>query len=331
MNVCRLAAGLLAALVIGATGAATAPQKPGRLPAKPLSSTRTPPAMEVTIVRAATPGCSPNCPEWISANGMITAGTVARFKIVLERLGDRKLPVLLNSLGGSVPDAYAIGRLIRKNGLDVAVGETEYLPCHDTEKECSRLKKEGIRFGTPHTYNAKCVSACPFLLAAGVRRLVGRNAIVGVHEFASYQTTIRILRKYQVTTKKSFWGPDKQSKKLISEKKVGESTERVATRAADYEKARKYFVEMGVSESIMALVHKARHESLHVLTVSELKSTGLMTEAAPVDALFAAATEPATVKSEVPAAEPAKAAKKIEPPKKSAAIPTRKRSAKVAQ
>lgn len=331
MNVCRLAATLLAALVIGASGAAVAAQKPARLPAKSMNSTRTPPAMEVSIVRAATPGCSLNCPEWISANGMITSGTVARFRIVLERLGDRKLPVLLNSLGGSVPDAYAIGRMIRKKGLDVAVGETEYLPCHDTEKECARLKKEGVRFGTPHTYNAKCVSACPFLLAAGMRRLVGRTAIVGVHEFASYQTTIRILRKYQITTKKSFWGPDKQSKKLISEKKVGESTQRVATRAADYEKARKYFVEMGVSESIMALVHKARHESLHVLTVSELKSTGLMTEAAPLDALFVAATEPAAVTSEVPVAEPAKPVTKSDPPKKNAAMPVRKRSAKIAQ
>ncbi len=345
MDVRRLAAALLAALLTTfAFDDADAARVPARHSTGPIarlatpkqklqrpvsSKTNLPKPMEVAIVRAATPGCGQSCAEWIAADGMITTATVARFKLVFERLGNRKLPILVNSLGGSVPDAYVIGRMIRAKGLDVGVGETEFLPCHELEADCARFKKEGVRFGTPHDLNAKCVSACPFLLAAGVRRVVGRTSLVGVHEFASYQTTIRILRKYRVTTKKSFWGPDKQTKTLISEKKVGESTERVATREVDYEKARRYFVEMGVADSIMPLVHKARHESLHVLTPSELQSTKLMTEAAALDTLLDAAKEPQAVKAEVPIVEPVKALKKNEAPKRSATAPSRKRSARV--
>jgi hypothetical protein len=81
-------------------------------------------AMRVIIVTDSRPGCEPNCPQWIAANGEITAETPAQFQRVFKALGQKKLPIFISSPGGSVPAALAIGREIRKRKLDVAVERT---------------------------------------------------------------------------------------------------------------------------------------------------------------------------------------------------------------
>ena len=117
--------------------------------------------MKVTIGLSTKPGCEPNCQAWISAQGKITAGhTLKEFKAVLRQLKGRKVPVFLHSGGGDVSEAYAIGNLIRANGLDTAVINAEARPSE---------------FGV-------CASACVFILAAGKRRFAGPRARVGVHQ-----------------------------------------------------------------------------------------------------------------------------------------------------
>ncbi|TIM19564.1 MAG: hypothetical protein E5Y61_34240, partial [Mesorhizobium sp.] len=58
--------------------------------------------MRFIIARSSAVGCKPNCPEWISAEGAIAAGTPALLKRVLKKLGTRKLPIIVNSPGGDV-------------------------------------------------------------------------------------------------------------------------------------------------------------------------------------------------------------------------------------
>ena len=60
------------------------------------------PTMRFVVVRSSAPGCEPTCPEWISAEGSIVAGTPALFKRTLKGLGSRKLPVVVDSPGGNV-------------------------------------------------------------------------------------------------------------------------------------------------------------------------------------------------------------------------------------
>ena len=86
--------------------------------------------------------------------------TLKEFKAVLRQLKGRKVPVFLHSGGGDVREAYAIGNLIRANGLDTAVINGEISPGE---------------FGV-------CASACVFILAAGKRRFAGPRARVGVHK-----------------------------------------------------------------------------------------------------------------------------------------------------
>ncbi|RUW99710.1 hypothetical protein EOA27_35240, partial [Mesorhizobium sp. M2A.F.Ca.ET.037.01.1.1] len=87
------------------------------------------PTMRFVVVRSSATGCEPNCPEWISAEGTIEAGTPALFRRLLKTLDGRQLPIVVNSPGGNVDAALQLGRMIRKNKLDIAVGITEFSGC----------------------------------------------------------------------------------------------------------------------------------------------------------------------------------------------------------
>ncbi|MEZ2332242.1 hypothetical protein AB6802_21175 [Mesorhizobium sp. RCC_202] len=92
--------------------------------------------MRFVIVRSGAAGCEPNCPEWISAEGAIEIDTPAKFKGILKALGRRHLPVIVNSPGGSVDAALQLGRIIRKNKLDIAVGATRFSGCWPGMEGC---------------------------------------------------------------------------------------------------------------------------------------------------------------------------------------------------
>ena len=62
--------------------------------AKESESDRGPP-MRFVVVRSSGVGCEPYCPEWLSAEGKIEAGTPALLKSMRKRLGGRKIPVLV--------------------------------------------------------------------------------------------------------------------------------------------------------------------------------------------------------------------------------------------
>lgn len=63
--------------------------------------------MRFVLVRGRSFLCDPNCPEWISAEGIISARTPERLRQLLDTIGDRRLPVVINSPGGDVLGALA--------------------------------------------------------------------------------------------------------------------------------------------------------------------------------------------------------------------------------
>src|SRR3954452_18686615 len=77
--------------------------------------------MRFVHVHASNRECQPYCPEWISAEGKIELGTAQIFADVIASLGGRRLPIVVNSAGGSVVDAARMGRLIRAESLAVVV------------------------------------------------------------------------------------------------------------------------------------------------------------------------------------------------------------------
>jgi hypothetical protein len=92
----------------------------------------------------------------LMANGTITPGISESFAAEVGRRGDYIRTVVLNSPGGSVADALAIGRLIREKKFATEVEPRKY-----------------------------CASSCPLVFAGGVERRAGDKAVIGVHQIAA--------------------------------------------------------------------------------------------------------------------------------------------------
>ncbi len=95
------------------------------------------------------------------ATGTITQGISRAFADEVERRGDYIKTVVLNSPGGSVADALAMGRLIRTR-----------------------------RFATEVEAGTYCASSCPLVFAGGVERRAGDRAVIGVHQIAAIKSAV---------------------------------------------------------------------------------------------------------------------------------------------
>ncbi len=89
----------------------------------------------------------------MTLTGEIAGGDAVRFEEWLAVQPEMPDVAFLNSPGGSVGDALAIGRVLRAAGVATAMAQTDI-----------------------------CLSACPYVLAAGVTRTVSEGAWVGVHQ-----------------------------------------------------------------------------------------------------------------------------------------------------
>lgn len=256
-----VAAALVCALGLASSPPVMAQPRQGEVPADP--------PMQIQLVRSTEPGCEPQCPEWIAAQGKIEAGAAAQFKRVLRQLGDRKAPLLIDSNGGRVSEALDIGRMARARGFDIAVSRTVFATCSRADAACRRAKADKVRLGLPQPEDSKCASACAFILAAGKRRLVGPNAFVGVHQVRSFYIYTRILPTYRLTATR---------KQLVSRRRVTEHVVETKTPQKTYDQIRRYFLEMGVGEEIMPLILATPGDQLHWMTHAELQATHLATE-----------------------------------------------------
>jgi hypothetical protein len=153
------------------------------------------------LVRGTDPFCEPRCPEWISAIGEITPSTPAVFRKVLGKLGDKKLPLVITSPGGSIEGAIEIGNMVRKKGLTVAVGYTWFSGCKPDDKTCKLPKDNNGRYeGFVELSSGFCNSACPLILSGGVLREASDLSFVGLHEIRQDRTqeVVRYREYYKI-------------------------------------------------------------------------------------------------------------------------------------
>jgi hypothetical protein len=233
------------------------------------------PQMQVVIVRSTKPGCEPLCPEWISAEGAITSASPAKFTKIFKQLQKQKLPIVIQSPGGDISAAIAIGNMIRKRGLDVGVGVTKFEGCSPSDKKC-RLpaNQKGLYHGIAVDETAYCFSACPLILAGGVNRIAGPATLVGVHQPISKRTE-RIL-KYQITYRMI-----KGKKHILSKKLIGEKRGKTSVKTGMDARLRKmllpYLKTMGISQSLIAEMEKAPPTSINVPGIVRIDELGLTT------------------------------------------------------
>ncbi|BCM19472.1 hypothetical protein MJ8_32490 [Mesorhizobium sp. J8] len=235
--------------------------------------------MRFIFARSSAVGCKTNCPEWISAEGAITAGTPALLKRVLKKLGTRKLPIIVNSPGGDVDAALQLGRIIRKNGLDIAIGKTEFSDCWPGTKGCGVSFGKGVAyFGVASDGGAMCNSACPLMFAGGLRRVAGGWAYLGVHQITTtwfpytrhFRTTYKTIRgkRYKVTTETI---TDGQSYKTY---KMGKRFAR---------KISAYLTEMGVGQGVLDKMKATPASDIQRISLHDMLTMKLATSTDTVE------------------------------------------------
>jgi hypothetical protein len=115
--------------------------------------------------------CGNDCRSWVSASGAITSETPHDFEAFAKKNKLDGATIALDSDGGSVLGALALGRAIRKLGMTTTVGKSIDLSSADGGKKRAKLQ--------PRAY---CESMCAFVLLAGVERRVPAEARVMVHQ-----------------------------------------------------------------------------------------------------------------------------------------------------
>jgi hypothetical protein len=115
--------------------------------------------------------CAPECRTWVSAAGIITESTARDFEAFAKDRDVRGAMLVLDSEGGSVLSAMALGRAIRRLEMTTTVGRSMQLPAG----------ADGV-VRTSFAGKATCESMCAFILLGGTRRFVPPEARVLVHQ-----------------------------------------------------------------------------------------------------------------------------------------------------
>jgi hypothetical protein len=128
--------------------------------------------------------CGPNCSEWIAAEGVVEWDTFKRLLAFLQRLGDRKAPVVLDVWGaGDLNVAMTLGKIIRDHQLDVGAGTTVVAECANaSEAACFALKRSGSPLDAViDTSFIPCDIVCVLVLAGGAHRTLpaGARVVIG--------------------------------------------------------------------------------------------------------------------------------------------------------
>lgn len=232
------------------------------------------PAMDFILVKSA--DCTADCPEWISAEGLITQATPARLKKFLKSLGGKKVPIVFHSEGGEVNAAYAMGRMIRKGGFETAVGGTRLENCPLTDMRCkASVAKTGPSIGRSYSGGAYCVSACPLALAGGTSRVASQWAYIGVHQFTTIYSKVTV--SYRIEYRMVNGRKQEVSRQEIGRKNAGESKSTKLGKKGEAVLSA-YLTEMGVSRDLIDRILSAPPETLRLIPSVEAMQLGLLTD-----------------------------------------------------
>ncbi len=221
------------------------------LPAASAAGDRALPMRFDLRAQGAADACGAKCPIWISATGAITSDSARDFLLFAKSRNLSGATVVLDSDGGSVIGALALGREIRKLALNTTVGRVVDLPATAN--------------GQPRVAvlpRADCESMCAFVLLAGIERTVPAEARVMVHQI---------------------WLGDRREDPTA----MNYSAEDLVLVQRDIGRLARYTAEMGASIDLLDLALRIPPwEPMHALTRDELRNTRLATEdmTAPVAA-----------------------------------------------
>ncbi|HEX3338703.1 MAG TPA: hypothetical protein VHT68_05950 [Pseudolabrys sp.] len=230
------------------------------LPASVRGSDRTLPMHFELRTQGPADACGTSCKVFVSAAGAITADTPRNFLVFAQGRDLAGATIAIDSDGGSVLGAIALGRAIRKLKLVTTVGRLVDSPADGQNDQRAVLSP-----------NADCESMCAFVLLGGVQRLVPADARVMVHQI---------------------WLGDRREDPTAA----SYSAEDLVLVQRDIGRLAQYTAEMGASVDLLDLALRIPPwEPMHALTRDELKRTRLITDESdgPVAATVSASTSSA--------------------------------------
>lgn len=119
-------------------------------------------------------GCS-----WIAAEGTFVKGTADLFENFFDNYTYDCPEVVINSKGGNLIEALAVGNILRRSNCSITIGrtfvDTENANYHDND------------------FYGECYSACAFAFLGGIRREIGDNAKYGVHQHYNLESILSPL------------------------------------------------------------------------------------------------------------------------------------------
>jgi hypothetical protein len=184
--------------------------------------------------------CQPNCRGWVSAVGVVTADSPKDFDEFARGRELRGATIVLDSSGGSVNDAIALGRRWRELGALTTVGIS--VLTHAAQGDRGNIAPE-----------AYCESMCVFLLLSGKTRYVPDAAHVRVHQI---------------------WMGDRAD----DARAASYSAQDLMIVERDIGRLAKYTFEMGGAGDLLSLsLNVPPWEDLHELSREELRLTNLVT------------------------------------------------------
>ncbi len=192
--------------------------------------------------------CEPHCGGWINAVGLVTGETPKAFDDFAAGRDLAGATVVLDSGGGSVNDAIALGRRWRELGVRTTVGSSVVVGTVTGDRAAVLSE-------------AYCESMCVFVLLSGKTRYVPERAHVRVHQI---------------------WMGDRAA----DARAASYTAEDLMIVERDIGRLAKYTFEMGGSGDLLHLALSIPPwEALHELSPAELRSTSLVTTDRVADVL----------------------------------------------
>jgi len=184
-----------------------------------------PATLQVVAVAPGYPGRLPGDEHWlIYLDGPVDPGATSRVVSLILTEHITHAVVYLNSPGGSLVTAMQLGRVLREHAFDTRIG----------------TRTTDATRATAGT----CHSACPFILAGGVRRSVETGSAIGLHR-AENRLPVRDEDAFQHV---------------------------VETQVVDY------LAEMGVRADVANIMVAVPHDQIRDLTVDEALQLNLLNE-----------------------------------------------------
>jgi hypothetical protein len=230
----------------------------GELRAKPAPENKGfAPTLIIYLAKGPANSCGPGCDRWIAVEGSVDRNAAPRIRRFLQDVKDTQRPIYFHSPGGSVEQAFVIGRLLRSRKAVARVGRTIVAACGaeaQVDDACLKIKTGGGEVQAEIvTRRALCNSACGYLFLGATTREVAPDATMAVHN-SKFTLLVRGHAPPEL---------------------IAAATDRGLARA---DRERTAFVAaMGINHELVDLIKTVKFENPHVLTRTELYRFGIDT------------------------------------------------------